>query len=535
MMPPAGMPRPDDAVATGARRLARVARSIAAARARAQSGPAARASPEPRRVRQRDPRSARRSRSTSRRCCRRTTRARGFDNNADVLGVSPVLLESYLTAAERISALALGDPEHAADRGAVPRPAGRVAGPPRRGAAARHGGRHVSSSRTLPLDGEYQFQVRLFRTNLGTMRGLEYPHQLEISVDGERVHLASFGGDKEIAASSDNPTTTGDDVDGRFTARVPLKAGPRHDHRRVPREDARAQHAAAAELRPQLVRHHRLLGLSAHRRGDPHRAVQADRRRRHAEPAPDLRVPARQTAAEEEPCARRILVDAGAARLSRRRHAAGRSRRAAGVLRARPRATAARFDAGIDLALRRMLASPKFVFRVERDPADVAAGRRLPPVAISSSRRGCRSSCGAASRTTSCSTWRRRAGCDARDARAAGAPDARRPEVAGARRQLRRPVAAAAQPAQQAAELARVPRLRRQPARGARRPRLELFFASIVREDRSVLDLMTADYTFVNERLAQALRHPGHLRQPLPPRDAAGRRAAGPARQGRAS
>ena len=68
--------------------------------------------------------------------------------------------------------------------------------------------------------------MRLFRTNLGTMRGLEYPHQLEISVDGERVHLASFGGDKEIAASSDNPTTTGDDVDGRFTARVPLKAGP---------------------------------------------------------------------------------------------------------------------------------------------------------------------------------------------------------------------------------------------------------------------------------------------------------------------
>ena len=43
---------------------------------------------------------------------------------------------------------------------------------------------------TLPLDGEYQFRVRLFRTNLGTMRGLEYPHQLEISVDGERVHLA---------------------------------------------------------------------------------------------------------------------------------------------------------------------------------------------------------------------------------------------------------------------------------------------------------------------------------------------------------
>src|SRR5215510_7660262 len=149
----------------------------------------------------------------------------GFDNNADVLGLSPVLLESYLTAAERISALAVGDlktppmgelfrvrQDESQDRHVEGLPLGTVGG--------------LLIETTLPLDGEYQFQVRLFRTNLGTMRGLEYPHQLEISVNGERVHLASFGGDKEIAASSDNPTITGDDVDGRFTVRVPLKAGP---------------------------------------------------------------------------------------------------------------------------------------------------------------------------------------------------------------------------------------------------------------------------------------------------------------------
>ena len=149
----------------------------------------------------------------------------GFDNNADVLGLSPVLLESYLTAAERISALAVGDPktppmgelfrvrqDESQDRHVDGLPIGTVGG--------------LLIQTTLPLDGEYQFQVRLFRTNLGTMRGLEYPHQLEISVNGVRVHLASFGGDKEIASSSDNPTITGDDVDGRFTVRVPLKAGP---------------------------------------------------------------------------------------------------------------------------------------------------------------------------------------------------------------------------------------------------------------------------------------------------------------------
>ena len=64
--------------------------------------------------------------------------------------------------------------------------------------------------RNIPLDGEYEFQVKLFRTNLGTMRGLEFPHQLEISVDGQRVHLASFGGDKEVARVERQP-----DDDGR--------------------------------------------------------------------------------------------------------------------------------------------------------------------------------------------------------------------------------------------------------------------------------------------------------------------------------
>ena len=56
----------------------------------------------------------------------------------------------------------------------------------------------------------------------------------------------------------------------------------------------------------------------------------------------------------------------------------------------------------------------------------------------------------------------------------------------------------------------------------------ELLFDSIVREDRSVFDLLNADYTFVNERLAQALRHPERLRQRLPARRRSrARRAAG--------
>jgi hypothetical protein len=65
-------------------------------------------------------------------------------------------------------------------------------------------------------------QPKLFRTNLGAMRGLEYAQQVEISVDGARVHLATFGGDDDFRASLKNPTLAGDDVDGRLRVRLKL-------------------------------------------------------------------------------------------------------------------------------------------------------------------------------------------------------------------------------------------------------------------------------------------------------------------------
>ena len=156
----------------------------------------------------------------------------GFDNNADVLGVSPVLLESYLTAAERVSALALGDPstppagelfrirqDQSQDRHVPGLPIGTVGG--------------ILIDTTLPLDGEYQFRVTLFRTNLGTMRGWITPPARDRR-GRERVHLAALVGDKEIAASIENPTTTGDDVTA-FTAPAP-QGGGRIAHRGLPAE-----------------------------------------------------------------------------------------------------------------------------------------------------------------------------------------------------------------------------------------------------------------------------------------------------------
>src|SRR5271165_142355 len=149
----------------------------------------------------------------------------GFDNVSDALGVSPSLQEHYLDAALKIGALAVGDPnippgsetwrirqDLSQDRHVNGLPLGTV------------GGTKVQYN--FPLDGEYTFQAKLYRTNLNIMRGLESPHQVELALDGKRIHLASFGGESDLASLFEKPTDTGDAVDARMRVRVPVKAGP---------------------------------------------------------------------------------------------------------------------------------------------------------------------------------------------------------------------------------------------------------------------------------------------------------------------
>ena len=422
----------------------------------------------------------------------------GFDNNADVLGVSSVLLESYLSAAERIAALALGDPktppigelfrvrqDESQDRHIEGLPLGTIGG--------------IQLNVTLPLDGEYQFQVRLFRTNLGTTRGLEYPHQLEISVDGERVHLASFGGDKEIAASSDNPTTTGDAVDGRFTARVPLKAGPRTI------SVAFLEKTHALNTR-RLENYQRSSSDTIDFSGSPHideviltgpfnatGSGDTPSRRRIFSCRP-------KTVADEEPCAQKIL-----SALSRRAYRADVTREDSQALMAffkQGRIDGGSFESGIDLALRRLLASPKFIFRVERDPAEVPAGGvyRLGNPALAA--------------RLSFFLWSTAPDDELLDLAEKG----RLSNAATLERQVRRMLGDPKSHALIDNFLAQWLQLRnlksKQPnshefpdfddnLREALQTEVEMFFTSIIREDRSVTDLLTADYTFVNERLAK--------------------------------
>ena len=428
----------------------------------------------------------------------------GFDNIADVLGLSPVLLESYLSAAGRISALAIGDPK-------TP-PMGEVYRVRQDASQSRHveglplgtvGGFEIQ--RNIPLDGEYAFQVKLFRTNLGTMRGLEFPHQLEISVDGQRVHLASFGGDRDVRASSDNPTTTGDEIDNRFSVRVPLKAGPR----KITVAFIEKTHGYNTRRLQSYIRSSAdTIDFS----GFPH--IDQFIMTGPFNPTGSGETPSRRaiftcqpaSVADESGCARKILGP-----LARRAYRGDVSDADVQVLLdffARGRAQAGNFDGGIDMALRRILASPKFLLRVEPDPAGVAPGAayHLSDLALAS--------------RLSFFLWSSIPDDDLLNAAAKG--DLKKPAVLD--RQVRRMLAdpkAHALVENFAGQWLHLRNLRgKQPnsfqfpdfdddLRRAMISEVELFFDSIVREDHDVLDLMTADYSFINERLARHYDIPG--------------------------
>ena len=421
----------------------------------------------------------------------------GFDNVADVLGVSPLLQERYLAAADRVSSLAVGDPrlgpgsetfrvrqDLSQDQHIEGLPLGTIGG--------------VLAPATLPLDGEYVIQVKLMRTNTGAVRGLEWPRHLEILVDGRRVHLAAFGGDADLRALYHNPTLASDDVDARLKVRVRLTAGP-HEIGAAFLKKTNA--ASVTRLQP-FLRASDTIDTSGMTHMDFLSITGPFEVSGSGETPSRRRVfTCRPVAASEEPaCAGQIL--GRLARQAYRRPVAGTEVQELVSFFRAGRASGGTFDAGIQMGLRLILASPKFVFRAEGDPANVPAGT---PYRISDLELASR---------LSFFLW-------------SSIPDETLLDLA-ARNQLRRPEVLAQQVRRMLAD-ARADALVRNFAgqwlyirnvrgvlpdsnvfpdfddnlRQALQREVELFFGSIVREDRSLLDLLRADYTFVNERLAR--------------------------------
>ena len=299
--------------------------------------------------------------------------AYGFDNISDVLGLSPSLQEHYLSAALKIGALAVGDShvtpgsetyrirqDLSQDQHIEGMPLGTIGG--------------TLVRQNFPLDGEYVFQARLYRTNLNIMRGLESAHQVEFTVDGQRVHVATIGGKDDLANLFDKPTDTGDAVDARLRVRVPVKAGP---HMVAVAFLQEPQIAEPGRLQPYLRSSVDNFDWS----GRPHLQTLAITGPFNATGPGDT--PSRRrifvcrptNPSTDTPCAKQI-VSTLIRRAYRQPVMPADLQRVMSFYETGHRDGG--FEGGIEAALQRILASPKFVFRVERDPAGVAPGTAYP-------------------------------------------------------------------------------------------------------------------------------------------------------------
>ena len=428
----------------------------------------------------------------------------GFDNIADVLKVSPSLLEQYLAASRKLSSLAIGDPgtPPISDFYRVPPDLAQdehIEGLPlgtRGGILIRH---------NFPLDANYQFSVKLLRNIVGYMTGLEFAHQLEISVDGERVFMAPVGGPEDNKMSDENMSGAGDRIDARLTTRIPIKAGPRM----VGVTFLKKSSAESDDPLQPHTRDHDLQNMN----GIP--LIDYVDIRGPFEPSGPGDTPSRRrifvcrptSSRDEVACARKILSTL-ARRAYRRPVTHDEVESLVGFYEAGRKegkntgTNAARFEAGVQNALRLILASPKFLFRAEPDLVGAAPGTiyRLGDLELAS--------------RLSFFLW-------------SSIPDDQLLTVAE-RGELKDPGVLEQQVRRMLSD-ARAQALVRNFAgqwlflrnlqhhlpdntafpdfddnlRQAFWRETELLFDSIVREDRSVLDLLTADYTFVNERLAR--------------------------------
>ncbi len=421
----------------------------------------------------------------------------GFDNISESLGVSPALQERHLLAALKIAALAVGDPAQPAssktwrirqdlsqNRQVEGLPPGTV------------GGTRVREN--FPLDGTYRLQAKLYRTNLNIVRGLQTAHQVEFSVDGKPVYRTSIGGKEDLVALFEKPTDTGDAVDARLNVEVPITAGPHMV------SVAFVQNAQFAEP----VRLQSFVRSSVDNfdwAGDPHLQTLTVSGPFHQTGAGDT--PSRkriftcrpQSPSKEEVCARTIVT-------TLLKHAYRQQPTAPEIQQVMTFYSTGRrggtFDSGIQAALERILASPRFLFRIEREPEGIAAGELYP---VSGAELASRLSFFLWSSIpddtlldlASQKKLTDRAALDAQVRRMLADPRAESlvTNFAGQWLQLRN-----LDHFQPNTDI--FPDFDDNLRQGFIRE-TQLLFQSVVQEDRSVLDLMTADYTFVNERLAK--------------------------------
>ena len=439
----------------------------------------------------------------------------GFDNVASVLSVSPALLENYLSAARAVSRLAVGDPtlHPVVDTFKISKA---LVQDERLGDDLPFGSQGGALIRYyFPLDAEYTIKVLLRRQEYDYIIGMGEPHELDVRLDGVRLQRFSVGGEAKGMTNPENfaGNTQGDPEFEEYMhtadAKLELRARVSAGLHAVGVSFVRRFWEPEGVLQPPQTGFGRTTNEYYH--GNP--AVEiVSIGGPYGSPAPG-RSASRQKVfvcrprgtGEEEPCARRILstlatrayrrpVTDDEMRTLLRFYADGRAR--------------ADFDAGIQRGIERVLAAPSFLFRVEGVPAGTAPGAvyRVSDLDLAS--------------RLSFFLWSSVPDDELRDAAARGAlrdPAALERQAA---RMLRDPRANALVDnfASRWLELSKlagaVPDTELYPEfdenlRDAMQQETKLFIASQLHEDRSVVDLLTADYSFLNDRLAAHYGVPG--------------------------
>jgi len=411
----------------------------------------------------------------------------GFDNIANALSVSPALLQSYVTAAAKISRLAVGDSAasssittYRAPRGLVQ--ADHLDGQP----LGTRGG--MTIEHVFPLDGEYEIRAGRGGGGFG-LEALGGDEDVEITVNGERAALLTRGGPRSATLTmAAGPQTLGvaivrkrdaDGVDDLFAVHAPTPGitnvvivGP-----------LRADGAGDTPSR------RRIFVCS------PSAAADAGR---------DARGRATQGAVAEDACAgtilrtlaerayRRPLDDADPALATLREfYAAGRAEGS--------------FDTGIQRALARVLVDPEFIFRFEAEPAELAPGAvyRISDIELASRLSFFLWSSvpdDALRATAASGALRDPAVLEREVLRMLGSPKADALVANFASQWLGLRVLDTVSPVSNDFD---------GNLRQAFRRETELLFSTVVREDLSVVTLLDADYTFVDERLARHYAIPG--------------------------
>jgi len=414
--------------------------------------------------------------------------ARGFDNIAGSLTLSPTLLEAYTTAAMRVARMAVGfwkTPTESTylapgDTSQNHHLEGLPLGT-RGGMLAHH---------HFPADGEYKFSIQNF--GIGSFIPGEV---LELIIDGETAHRFNYQG---VGLSQG---MAGDAGDGVLEVTIPVKAGSRSvgaaflaTNYRPSLDMIRQYDRKSLENNsvPQLQYYPAIGFLRIQGPFTPQRPTESRSIRKVLTCRPA-------SAGQEEFCAKTILSTL--TRRAYRRPPTAQDLVPLMTFYQEGRATGT-FEDGIELALRRLLASPQFLARAEKEPARVPAGRayRISDLELAS--------------RLSFFLW----SSIPDDELIAVASQGRLGNPKVLEQQVRRMLADSRSDALVSNFAAQLLYLRNLAAtapdglfypdwddelRQSFRREAELFFESIMREDRDVVDLLTADFTYVNERLAK--------------------------------